>query len=260
MQRGTLGHLSKGTPLSFVTACYHRDMTTRLIPLVESEFYHVYNRGTDKRTIFLESSDYKRFIELLYIANTSAHINVRTLKRYSKDIFTFDRIDTLVSIGAYCLMPNHFHLLLTTQTKDGISTFMNKVSTGYAMYFNKKYERSGTLFQGTFKSQHADSDEYLKYLYAYIHLNPVKLIDKDWKERGSKDAAKSFDFAASFQYSSLQDYLGSTRPESLILDKQPFPEYFMTSEETKDDLFEWLTYQDFLTNQNEGRSFAKDRP
>lgn len=148
-------------------------------------------------------------------------------------------------------MPNHFHLLLTTQTKDGISTFMNKVSTGYAMYFNKKYERSGTLFQGTFKSQHADSDEYLKYLYAYIHLNPVKLIDKDWKDRGSKDAAKSFDFAASFQYSSLQDYLGNTRPASLILDKQPFPEYFTTSEDTKNELFEWLNYQEFVINQTQ---------
>lgn len=215
--------------------------------LAEGEFYHIYNRGTDKRTIFLDKSDYRRFVELLYLTNTSAHINIRSIRKHHKDIFSVERIDTIVSIGAYCLMPNHFHLLLTSGRPDGISTFMNKISTAYAMYFNKKYERSGVLFQGTFKSQNADSDDYLKYLYAYIHLNPVKLIDKDWKERGSKDAEKSFDFAASFQYSSLPDYLGSTRPEALILDHQPFPEYFTTSEETKNELFEWLTYQDFLT-------------
>lgn len=224
-------------------------MSTRLVPLVENEFYHIYNRGTDKRTTFLDAADYRRFIEVLYLANTSRNINVRDIKKYHESIFLYERPDTLVSIGAYCLMPNHFHLLLTPVVEQGISLFMNKLTTSYSMYFNKRYDRSGSLFQGVFKSQHADSDEYLKYLYAYIHLNPVKLIDKDWKERGSKDAAKSFDFAASFECSSLQDYLGSTRPESLILDKQPFPEYFMTSEETKDDLFEWLTYQDFLTNQ-----------
>ncbi|MFM2339598.1 MAG: hypothetical protein RLZZ360_234 [Candidatus Parcubacteria bacterium] len=235
-------------------------MSTRLITLAPHEHFHVYNRGVDKRKIFLDGSDYRRFIELLYVANTTTSIDIRSLRERHTSLFDFDRGDTLVSIGAYCLMPNHFHILITSSVEGGITGFMSKISTGYSMYFNKRYDRSGALFQGRFKSQHADSDEYLKYLYAYIHLNPVKLIDKDWKERGSKDAAKSFDFAASFQYSSLQDYLGSTRPESLILDKQPFPEYFATSADTKNELFDWLTYQDFTINQNEGRPFAKGRP
>ena len=226
-------------------------MSIRPIPLVPTEFFHIYNRGTDKRKIFIDSADHHRFIELLYLCNTKYAVNVRDIRKVHNNIFEFDRGNPLVSVGAYCLMPNHFHILLTTDVENGISSFINKVCTAYSMYFNKRYDRSGALFQGKFKSQHADSDEYLKYLYAYIHLNPVKLIDKDWKERGSKDAAKSFDFAASFQYSSLPDYLGSTRSESLILDRQPFPEYFATSEDTKSELFEWLNYQEFVINQTQ---------
>jgi len=111
------------------------------------------------------------------------------------------------------------------------------------MYFNKRYDRSGALFQGRFKSQHAASDEYLKYLYSYIHLNPVKLIDSAWKEEGIKDAAKSFDFAASFHYSSLPDYLGKKREENAIISPAAFPEYFTTHDDLKRELFEWLNYQ-----------------
>ncbi len=221
-------------------------MSTRLEPLVENEFYHVYNRGTDKRTIFLDVADYNRFLQTMYLANTSARINIRDIKNSTTDIFSFERLDSLVSIGAYCLMPNHFHILLTPKVDNGISLFMNKLGTSYSLYFNKRYERSGSLFQGVFKSQHADSDEYLKYLYAYIHLNPVKLIDKDWKERGSKDAAKSFDFAASYAYSSLPDYLGIQRPEGKIIKSGPFPDYFMTAAAHRNELFEWLTYADIL--------------
>ncbi len=223
-------------------------MSIRPVPLAPTAFFHIYNRGTDKRKIFLDSADYQRFIELLYLCNTKYAVNVRDIRKIHDNIFGFDRGELLVSIGAYCLMPNHFHILITTNIENGISTFINKLSTGYSMYFNKRYDRSGSLFQGKFRSQLADSDEYLKYLYAYIHLNPVKLIDKDWKEKGSQDAVKSFDFAASFQYSSLQDYLGSTRPESFILNRQPFPDYFATHIDTKKELFDWLTYQDFLTN------------
>ena len=84
-------------------------------------------------------------------------------------------------------MPNHFHILVKEKIENGISKFMGKLTTGYSMYFNKRYDRTGSLFQGVFKSVHADSDEYLKYLFAYIHLNPIKLINPEWKENGIKD-------------------------------------------------------------------------
>ena len=139
-------------------------------------------------------------------------------------------------------MPNHFHILAVPLIEGGLSKFIGKLGTGYSMYFNKKYQRSGSLFQGTFKSQHANTDEYLKYLYSYIHLNPVKLIDPKWKEEGSKDATKSFDFAACFQYSSLPDYFGQVRPQTAIINPTPFPEYFLSPSDIKNEMFEWLTF------------------
>ncbi len=218
-------------------------MSLRPVPLAPTEFFHLYNRGTDKRAIFLDSTDYARFIELLYLCNTKYAVNVRDIRMVHNNVFEFDRGQPLVSIGAYCLMPNHFHLLVTTNIENGISSFINKVCTAYSMYFNKRYDRSGGLFQGRFKSQHADSDEYLKYLYAYIHLNPVKLIDKDWRERGTRDADKSFAFAASFQYSSLSDYLGAERNVGKILSPAAFPEYFATPGDHQHELFDWLTLE-----------------
>jgi putative transposase len=225
-------------------------MSDRLVPLAPNEYFHIYNRGTDKRTIFYDYADHHRFLELMYLCNSEKQINVRDVKMIYDSVFEFDRGVPLVSIGTFCLMPNHFHILLTTNTDGGVSQFMKKLGTGYSMYFNKRYERTGALFQGRFKSEHANNDEYLKYLYAYIHLNPVKLIDPQWKERGSKDAAKSFDFAASFAYSSLPDYLGQVRPENAILNPVPFPEYFATAADMKSELFEWLTYSELSPGSN----------
>ena len=218
-------------------------MTTRKIVLSLDEFYHLYNRGVEKRTIFLDSQDHERFIELLFVANTVKPINLRLIRKHEKSIFDFDRGEPIVSIGAYCLMPNHFHILVTSSIENGISLFMNKLSTSYSMYFNKKYNRTGALFEGSFKAKHADSDEYLKYLYSYIHLNPVKLIDSKWKEEGVKDVAKSYDFATSFKYSSLQDYMAIKRKENGILNMSPFPEYFQNQIDIKTELFEWLTFK-----------------
>ncbi len=219
-------------------------MSQRSVSLAENEPYHIYNRGTDKRTIYVDQADYKRFVELLYLSNSTQSFVVRDIYRAQEEIFEHDRGNPLVAIGAYCLMPNHFHILLHQLVDEGISKFMNKLGTSYAMYFNKKYNRTGALFQGKFKAKHATTDEYLKYLYAYIHLNPVKLTDSTWKEEGIKDAAKSFDFAASFQYSSLLDYLGSVRKEGKILDPRLFPEYFVTPQDIKNEMFTWLEYKE----------------
>ncbi len=218
------------------------NMSYRPVPFASGEFFHIYNRGTDKRQIFFDSADYHRFLELLYLCNSEKPINVRDVKKTYESVYSYEHEVPLVHIGAYCLMPNHFHLLMTANIDGGISKFVKKVSTGYSMYFNKRYDRTGSLFQGAFKAEHANTDEYLKYLYAYIHLNPVKLIDPKWKEEGSKDAVKSFDFAASFQYSSLPDYLGRLRPEKAILNPTPFPGYFLSPSDIKNEMFEWLTF------------------
>ena len=221
-------------------------MGNRKVTFSENEFYHVYNRGTDKRKVFLDQADYYRFIQLLYLTNTTSSINVRDITKLHSNVFDWKRPDVLVAIGTYCLMPNHFHICVTPVVDNGVPAFMKKLGTAYTMYFNKRYNRTGSLFQGVFKAQHADTDEYLKYLYAYIHLNPVKLLDPAWKETGIKDLAKSYNFASSFQYSSLQDYLGSTRPEKAIINPESFPEYFKEHSDTKRELFDWLNFNPIL--------------
>ncbi len=210
--------------------------------MIPGEYYHIYNRGADKRTIFMDDADYRRFIELLYLANTELSINVRSVRRTEVSIFDFDRKSQLVYIGAYCLMPNHFHILLMPAQEGGIQNFIQKLSTAYSMYFNKRYERTGTLFQGRFKAQLANDDVYLKYLYAYIHLNPVKLVQSNWKESGISDIEKTKTFIRKYGYSSYADYAGVSRKESCILNVESFPEYFLSSKDFETNIFDWFKH------------------
>jgi putative transposase len=139
-------------------------------------------------------------------------------------------------------MPNHFHIVLKPLVERGIQQYMQKLSTAYSMYFNKRNHRTGSLFEGKFKARHIDSDEYLKYLYAYIHLNPVKLIDSTWRVEGIKDPSAAYEYVASYPYSSLPDYLGIVRKECVVLDPKYFPDYFTSPVNIKTELFEWLEF------------------
>lgn len=216
---------------------------TRAINLSVGEFYHLYNRGSDKRTVFLDAKDHERFIALLYLANSTTPVHISNYQGLTlMELFSIKRGEPLVDIGAYCLMPNHFHLLVREKTENGISTFMQKVMTGYTMYFNKKYERTGALFSGTFKARHVDDDEYLRYLFAYIHLNPVKIIDPTWKENGISDRTKAERHLNDYGYSSYLDYRAGGRREGVILNKDAFPEYFETNIEFKDFISWWLDF------------------
>lgn len=205
---------------------------------VEGEYYHLYNRGVDKRVIFPSPRDYRRFLMLLYLANSTEDTRISNILRSTKydDIFKLDRAEPLVAIGAFCLMPNHFHILATPLIDGGISKFMLKLQTGYSMYFNTKNERTGALFQGPFKSVHADSDQYLKYLYSYIHLNPAKLLDPKWRESvGSKSALMKF--VESYAYSSYGAYANDSHT---ITEPAKFPEYFSSKQEVESHISDWL--------------------
>ncbi len=207
------------------------------------ENYHVYNRGVDKRDIFLDKADYTRFILLLRLANDDNPISVRETRRLlDLGLPVKDKREIITNIGAWCLMPNHFHLLLNEKIDGGISKFMAKVLTGYTMYFNKRYERKGRLFERTFQARHADTDEHLKYLLSYIHLNPVKLIDSNWKKNGIADLTKTKDYLDKYNYSSYLDYIGHDREEGKILNREAFPEYFKTDLDFRNELLEWLNF------------------
>jgi putative transposase len=180
-------------------------------------------------------------MELLYVCNSEQRINFRDIKLKHENIFEFDREETLVAIGAYCLMPNHFHLLLTSDKDNGITQFLGKLSTAYSMYFNKKYDRSGALFQGRFKSELVEEDRYLKYLFSYIHLNPVKLIQPDWKEKGIANHKTTINYLDMYPYSSYLETKNVERPASKILDTSKFPDYTPTVMQAMAEISDWLT-------------------
>ncbi len=214
-------------------------MSIRKVDFSTGEYYHLYNRGNSKQKIFGDKEDHEHFIKLLYLCNSTRSITFRDV---SMSTYDFDREETLVNIGVYCLMPNHFHILAKEKSENGISKFMQKLSTAYSMYFNKKYKRTGGLFEGKFKSQHMNTDRYLKYIFSYIHLNPIKLIDSKWKEKGLKNLKESLAHLKAYQYSSYLDYLKEDRLKVKILDKKEFPKYFASVNLFEKEIFEWLIF------------------
>jgi putative transposase len=218
-------------------------MSIRKINFVEGEYYHIYNRGNSKQEIFHDDEDYSRFVTLLYTCNSESNFRMFLVTRTNElDPFLWERQGQLVAIGAYVLMPNHFHILITEKTEGGISKFMQKLSTAYVMYYNKKYNRTGGLFEGKFKSQHLDTDKYLKYIFSYIHLNPIKLIQKDWKEKGIKNKKEAFEYLNKYKFSSYLDYVGIERKQNAILDKKDYPSYFPSEMEFKKEIFDWINF------------------
>jgi len=217
-------------------------MSIRKVKLVSGEYYHIYNRGNSKQKIFHDGEDYLRFIGLLYACNQKGNLKVNNLNK-GQTLYDIERGKTLVSIGGYCLMSNHFHLLLTQPEDDDISIFMQKLSTSYSMYYNKKYKRTGVLFEGKFKSQHIKDDRYLKYLFSYIHLNPVKIIQKNWKEEGIIiNREEIINYLKEYTYSSYLDYLEVKRIQNKILNIESFPRYFPNKNSFTKEIFEWLNY------------------
>lgn len=220
-------------------------------PLAPKEYYHIYNRGTDKRKIFLSKRDHERFLGLLYAGNSTKAIRLDDMFKSSPSQgFTLrtllekaPRTEPLIDLVAYCLMPNHFHILVREREAGGISRFMQKMTTGYTMYFNKRYKRTGALFQGAFRSEHIKEDRYLKYLLSYIHLNPIKLIEPKWKERGITDKEKAEEYLEHYAYSSYLDYLGESRLENKILSMDVLPNYFETTRDFKTNIMEWLDFK-----------------
>lgn len=139
--------------------------------LTPGEYYHIFNRGIEKRRIFYKNTDYQRFINNLTLFNTNKPSwLVHDMNEAGID-FCPDEDERLIDLVAYCVNPNHFHLLVRENQENGIAIFMKKICTGYAMYFNKKNERTGILFQGRFKSVHIESNDLLLYISAYVNCN-----------------------------------------------------------------------------------------
>ncbi|MEX0931630.1 MAG: transposase [Candidatus Paceibacterota bacterium] len=212
--------------------------------LAPGEFYHIYSRGVDRRDIFMDEDDRDRFMSLLYLANNNQSFKIRELGRKGNTVFALSKQGELCAIGAYVLMTNHFHLLIKETQEGGITKFLHSLLTSYSKYFNKKYERTGRLFESTFRAEWVNMDEYLKYLFSYIHLNPIKTLYPKWKEEGILDIQKAQTFLSGYRYSSYPDYVGEKREQSVILHTSEFPEYFSqwNINEYKKEMGEWLEY------------------
>lgn len=229
--------------------------------LTSGKIYHVFNRGVEKRPIFIDDHDHLRFIRGLLIFNDIKPIlnfNHKFEAVYKSDKDK-DR-EPLVDILGFCLMPNHFHLLLRQKEDDGIRKFMTKIGIGYANYFNLKYERVGGLYQGNFKSVLIDDESQFLYIPYYIHLNPLGLIFPDWKEKGINKPKRALEFLNSYRWSSHPDYAGWSNFSS-VLEMNPLNEIFNGAENYKKDLYEFIKDVDFsdikdvLIEETEKRGF-----
>ncbi|HEY4501750.1 MAG TPA: transposase [Candidatus Paceibacterota bacterium] len=215
----------------------------RKIIFAPGEYYHIYNRGVDKRTIFTHKPDYERFVTLLYACNGTKAVDLDEQGKHLRTLVQngVERGEPLVEICAYVLMPNHFHLMIREVCEGGISKFMQKVGVAYTSYFNKKYQRSGVLFQGAFKAEHASRDPYCSYIASYIHLNPIKLIEPQWKETGIKNKIAAKKFLNDYAYSSYVDYLGIKRIEGLVLKKSSLPSHCKAAGDFRKEVQSWLS-------------------
>lgn len=177
----------------------------------EDAYYHVYNRGVEKRKIFIDDQDYKMFLYFLK-RHLSRHAEPNNRNQ------VYETYAGRVELLAYCLMPNHFHLLfyLNNDTKS-ISELMRKVAGTYTAYFNRRHNRVGYLFQGTYKASEVNNDEYLLHISRYIHRNPEDYY--------------------TWPYSSLQYYIGDWKSDWVIPDRIY-------------KLYEWGTYEKFLNDYN----------
>lgn len=172
---------------------------------VENAHYHIYNRGVEKRIIFQDEQDYSTFLSYL-----------KTYLTPPPDVFhRLNNFHGEITLSAYCLMPNHFHLLVKQNSKSAINYFMRSLATKYSMYFNAKYKRVGTLFQGRYKALQITTDSQLLHLTKYIHLNPTSTTRT---------------VLAQYPYSSYRNYLGAIN-QTWINPKQILDSFYQRNQD-----------------------------
>ncbi|MFA5744971.1 MAG: transposase [Candidatus Paceibacterota bacterium] len=198
-------------------------MTKRDVPFAVDEWYHCYNRGIEKRIVFEDTRDYHRFLELLYLANDVFPLRRSDISTHKlEETLNIPRGKKLVSIGAFCLMPNHFHLVLKEVMDGGITAFMRKIGTAYALYFNTRHKRTGNLFLKPFRSRHVSTDRYFQHLINYVHCNPAMLYEPEWKTSHVVDVQFLGENIATYPYSSLSAYTDTNAPIKTILGTEVF--------------------------------------
>ena len=210
------------------------------------EFYHTYNRGVEKRKLFLENQDYLRGVHDLYEFNDAkAAVNLyRSIVGFTKSNILDKAREKLVDIGVWSLMPNHYHLFSSPIKDNGLSAFHRKFGVGFANFFNTKYKRSGALFQGRYKKVPVTNDTQALQLICYIHSNPLDLWKPNWKEKGltNSEIQNALKFLENnYRWSSHLDWWGIKNFPSLV-DAGFISRFFNNPKEYREFLVNWLRY------------------
>ena len=182
------------------------------------ELYHCLNRGVDKRTIFTDNRDRARFVHDMYEFN-DRHKALNIGRSFMSDIVSqSSERERIVDIHGWCLMSNHYHLLLSERTENGVSLFLRKLNVGYARYFNDRHKRVGTLFQGRTKKIPVTSDAHFLHILHYIHLNPLDGLRgaERWRELRIRNALGAVKHLEKYRWSSYLDYCGTRNFPSII--------------------------------------------
>jgi len=212
------------------------------------EYYHIFNRGAHKQGIFKNKADWIRFLfSVLYLQSPHSFANIhRITKSFTAETgFSVPDEDIqsviegrFVELVSFCLMPNHFHLLVKESLEGGVARFMHRVSVGYTRYFNTKYGSVGHVFQGPYKAVHVETDSQLLYLSAYIHRNPRELGEWLGKE-------------GEYPWSSLQDFTDANRWGGLIVPEIVTSQFAMTPKSNYADFVKTSTSK-LLAEELEG--------
>lgn len=218
---------------------------------------HVLNRGIEKRKIFLDEQDYFRFIHDLFEFNNIESIN-NVFYSFNKQYNDVGRHyielnknsrkprKLLVKIHAFCLMPNHYHLLLTPVVENGVALFMKKINGGYVKYFNEKHKRKGTLFEGRYKKIPVKDEPHFIHLPYYIHFNPLDLKFPEWRNRELKNYKEAIKFLENYRWSSHLDYVGKKNFPS-VTQREFLTEFFGGQKEYSENIVSLLRDLDLET-------------
>ena len=246
-------------------------MPRRKEQFVNGEIYHIIVKGIDENKIFKDIDDHYRGIFSIYEFNNAKEVKIRErrrirakLKKQIKEIKEiakeFQRIreqacrgptsasssedsrDKLAEVLAFCIMPNHLHLLVRQLKEKGIIKFMQKFGTGYGGYFNRKYGRQGHVFQKQFTAVHIKNEDQLKTVFVYIHTNPISLIEPKWKEKGITNPEKAIEFLENYKWSSYLDYIGKKNFPS-VTDREFLLKIMGGEKDCKKFVESWIKYK-----------------
>jgi len=221
-------------------------MPTRLEPFVNANIYHIFNKTIDQKRVFQSDKYSQEFYQrLIYYRSTNStrsysdidKLNKETQEIINQDIFI--EKDYQIKVLSYSFMPNHYHMLLSPLTKNGIPLFMKKFNGGYAKYFNERYNRTGALFEGKYKRIIIKNEAHFIHIPYYIHLNPLDLITPEWREKKLHDFNKAIKFLESYRWSSHMDYLGVKNFPS-VTQREFLFDIFGSNKQYGQKIEEWL--------------------